>query len=121
MSETTILLVIMAGLGLIEIFLILSVWKLIFTMEKINSIVKKFENKVDGITDNIKMVYNVIKPASALLDKGELSVHGKTPLGDVNLQISLGGKEQESQDISEKMKTYAEKNEGQKFSRLLKE
>lgn len=104
MNETTVLLVIMGLLAAIEAFLILSVWKLIKTLEKINEKVKKFEEKVDDMVGNIKGVYQTIMPLSKLLGSGELNIHGKSAsFGEVNFKISMDKNSQEEKKEDSKL------------------
>lgn len=94
MNEQIVLIILMGSLAIIEIAMIVSIFKLRNTLLKINDKVKKFETKVDGVTANIRLVYDLIKPTAQLLENGELEVHGKTPIGDVNLKLNMskGGK-----------------------------
>lgn len=94
MNETTILLVIMGALGCIEIFLILSIRRLVKSLDGMNGRLGRFEDKLTEIGVHTKSVMDILKPASKMLESGELNVHVKSPLGDGELKLKLEGKKE---------------------------
>ena len=83
MNET-ILLYTMIGLAIIEIGLIFSIYKLTKILKSISKEIREFQYYVVKMGDNVQNLYNNFKNISV----GKIKVTGKTPMGDINLDLN---------------------------------
>lgn len=85
MNETSLLLIIMGCLALIEVGLIVSIQQLKKTLQSINDKGKKLDLAVSRMAESIE----IIKKWIGGLSGGKIKVEGKTPIGAVNLELEL--------------------------------
>lgn len=90
MEETKILMLVMAVLGIIEISLIIAIYRLRTSLESINENAKVLKEKINSISENMLKLYEKAKSFGS----GELTVSGNTPFGSVDLQLQLGDKKE---------------------------
>ena len=88
MNENTVLIIIMAGLGLIEFGLILSIHKLTRVLEGMNEKIKKFDGKVTNIEQAVILGAQKFKEFGS----GKVSVKGNSPFGALDLELELHNK-----------------------------
>lgn len=88
MDEQIFLYVVMGSLAVVEIGLIVSIWKLKQTMDKWSYLFTTFDKKFQSIESAIINIYESIKHLD-ILKKGELRIEGSTPFGAVDLSIDL--------------------------------
>ena len=88
--ENLILIIIMLLLGIIEIGLIFSIRSLILSLEKMNDKLQAFDHKLTIIAGLTSSIYDKIK----LVSSGEMHIKGNTPVGNVDLDLIIGRKEE---------------------------
>lgn len=91
MNET-ILFYMMFLLVFVEIGLIISINNLSRQMKKWSILFKQAEEKIQNISYGIGEIRQVVSGIN-LFKKGELNLKGKTPLGEIDVDIKLGDKE----------------------------
>lgn len=89
MNGDTLLIIIMGGLGAIELGLIWSIRKLTKVLNGMNEKIKIFDAKVSNIEGAVVLAMHKVKEFSA----GEFRIKGKSPFGDLDLSLDLHSKE----------------------------
>jgi hypothetical protein len=77
------------------VFLLITYWILIWrinklskVMQKVNQIAKRWEDKLENMSGKLTYLANLASKLD-IVKKGVLKLTGKTPLGDVDIDISL--------------------------------
>ena len=78
------------------ILLLITYWILIYRIRKLQKSMEKFDGRFqklevlfNGVLVKIKDIAQVVQHLD-ILKTGELKITGKTPIGDVNLNVNLG-------------------------------
>lgn len=89
MNFEVYLFIIMLILIFVEIGLILSIIRLSNQMKKWTMLFKQAEEKIQTISNGIGDIRHVVNGID-IFKKGELNLKGKTPLGEIDVDIKLG-------------------------------
>lgn len=90
MNET-ILFYMMFLLVIVEVGLIVSIHNLSRQMKEWSILFKQAQDKIQNISTGIGDIRQVVSSIN-LFKKGELNLKGKTPLGEIDVDIKLGDK-----------------------------
>lgn len=86
-----VLFMMMLLLAIIELGLIFAIHRLTKQMKNWSTLFKQAEEKIQSISSGIGDIRQVIKCID-IFKKGELNLKGKTPLGEIDVDIKLGDK-----------------------------
>lgn len=93
MIEDWVLFGMMVILAVVEIGLILSIRHLAKRMDHWSELFKQAEEKIHSISGGISDIKKIIGGLD-MLKNGELNLKGRTPFGDIDVDVKLGEKKQ---------------------------